>query len=145
MRSGSVDKSPPADRPTLRRSPAGCRHLPDPVPVPVKPDCATRTVGRRTGPPGIRSHGRRHEHVSSWNENGGSLDRLPKRLGHSSILVTSKVYTHQIGEAERVAAEAVSALIPRVPQPSCAPSVHHSGFEADSEANEEAPEPASPA
>ncbi|MEQ6898467.1 site-specific integrase [Microbacterium sp. KR10-403] len=58
-------------------------------------------------------HGLRHEHASLWIASGGDISMLSKRLGHSSISVTSDIYVSRVGDADRAQAEQVAAMIPR--------------------------------
>jgi integrase len=83
---------------------------------PVKPDYATRlfeTLRKRAGLPKITLHGARHEHASLWIAGGGDVTQLSKRLGHSTSRITADLYVARVGDADRVHAERVSAMIPR--------------------------------
>ena len=83
---------------------------------PLKPDYATRLFEKlrvKAGLSKITLHGARHEHASLWIEGGGDITLLSKRLGHASSRITSDIYTHRVGDADRAAAEQVAALIPR--------------------------------
>lgn len=66
-------------------------------------------------------HGLRHMHASLMLASGADIALTSKRLRHSSVVITSDVYTHLIGDRARHAAEAVAALVPRVG----APQVHN--------------------
>lgn len=61
----------------------------------------------------IKMHGLRHMHASLMLASGADIALASKRLRHSSVVITSDVYTHLIGDRARHAAEAVAALIPR--------------------------------
>jgi integrase len=61
----------------------------------------------------IKMHGLRHMHASLMLASGADIALTSKRLRHSSVVITSDVYTHLIGDRARHAAEAVAALIPR--------------------------------
>ncbi|WP_146071723.1 tyrosine-type recombinase/integrase [Cryobacterium sp. Y50] len=83
---------------------------------PLKPDYATRLFEKlrvKAKLPKITLHGTRHEHASMWVDAGGDITLLSKRLGHASIRITSDIYTHRIGDADRATAEQVASLIPR--------------------------------
>jgi hypothetical protein len=69
-------------------------------------------------------HGLRHEHASLWIAAGGDISQLSKRLGHSSISVTSDIYVSRVGAADRVHAEQVAAMIPRSTAPVHTVSTH---------------------
>lgn len=58
---------------------------------------------------------------------GDDIALVSKRLGHSSISVTSDIYTRLIGDAARRAAESALALVPRA----SAQRVHDHGTAAD--------------
>lgn len=63
--------------------------------------------------PEMTLHGLRHMHASLLLASGADIALVSKRLGHSSISITSDIYTHLIGDAARRAAEGASALVPR--------------------------------
>lgn len=82
----------------------------------LKPPYLTRQFERlreRAGLPKMTLHGLRHEHASLLLASGADIALVSKRLGHSSIGITSDVYSHLIGDRARLAAENASALIPR--------------------------------
>lgn len=54
----------------------------------------------RVGVPTITIHGLRHTHASLMLYAGASVLSVSKRLGHSSITTTQKVYLHVINEME---------------------------------------------
>lgn len=49
--------------------------------------------------PKLRFHDLRHTFASHWVLDGGDIFRLSKILGHSSVVVTQKVYAHLVPEA----------------------------------------------
>ena len=55
---------------------------------------------RMAGVPEITYHGLRHTHASIWLYSGVSVPSVSKRLGHSSIATTQKVYLHIIKEMD---------------------------------------------
>ncbi|GIG54538.1 tyrosine-type recombinase/integrase [Demequina activiva] len=83
---------------------------------PLLPQYVTRLFDRirnRAQLPKMTFHGLRHEHASLLIESGADIALISKRLGHSSIGITSDVYSHLIGDAARKAAGRASALVPR--------------------------------
>lgn len=87
---------------------------------PLKPQYATRlfeSIRLKAGLPKLTFHGQRHEHASLMIAAEVDIAVVSKRLGHSSISVTSDIYGHLIGSASRNAAENAAALVPtkRVP------------------------------
>ncbi|WP_405372287.1 MULTISPECIES: tyrosine recombinase XerC [unclassified Microbacterium] len=84
--------------------------------TPLRPQYVTRlfeTLRSEIGLPDMTLHGLRHMHASLLLASGTDIALVSKRLGHSSISITSDIYTHLIGDAGRRAAESASALIPR--------------------------------
>ena len=68
-----------------------------------KPDQLTRdllTVVRREGLPHITLHGLRHSFASVANSLGVPMYDISRTLGHSSMTVTSNIYTHLFDETE---------------------------------------------
>lgn len=97
---------------------------------PLRPQYVTRlfdSLRRDVGLPAMTLHGLRHMHASLLLASGADIALVSKRLGHSSISVTSDIYTHLIGDAARRAAENASALVPRA----TAQRVHSHGTTAD--------------
>ena len=84
--------------------------------VPPKPDQLTRdllTAVRRAGLPHITLHGLRHSFASVANSQGIPMFDISRTLGHSSMAVTSNIYTHLFDETEArtlaVVAQAIEA------------------------------------
>jgi integrase len=78
------------------------------------PQYVTRTflsIAEAAGVPRIRFHDLRHLHASLLIAAGVPLAVISKRLGHTTISVTSDLYGHLLRDANRQAAEAVSALL----------------------------------
>ena len=73
----------------------------------------------------IKMHGLRHMHASLMLASGADFALTSKRLRHSSVVITSDVYTHLIGDRARNASEAVAALVPRA----SAQQLHNQGAE----------------
>jgi integrase len=83
--------------------------------IPLKPQYVTRLFDKirvQAGLPKLTLHGARHEHASLLIAAGADIAIVSKRLGHSSLTITSDLYTHLIGSASRNAAENASALVP---------------------------------
>lgn len=71
-------------------------------------------VLKRAGLEGLRIHDLRHTHAAMLISAGTPLTAIQRRLGHSSIAVTSDLYGHllpQVDEAILVAVEAALALV----------------------------------
>lgn len=64
------------------------------------PNHALRRHCKNIGCPVITLHGLRHTHASLLMGAGVSIASISKRLGHSSITTTQKVYLHLINEME---------------------------------------------
>lgn len=93
---------------------------------PLRPQYVTRlfdSLRAAADLPEMTLHGLRHMHASLLLASGADTALVSKRLGHSSISITSDIYTHLIGDAARRAAESASALVPRA----TAQRVHNSG------------------
>ncbi|MBC9725059.1 tyrosine-type recombinase/integrase [Streptomyces sp. TRM68367] len=72
--------------------------------------------------PPIRLHDLRHGSATLALRAGVAMVTVQRRLGHSSIRVTSDIYTTVLAEVEREAAEATVSVVPRsrkrvIPQP----------------------------
>lgn len=85
--------------------------------TPVRPAWISQTFERivtRSGLPHSPFHGLRHVHASIMLSNNVSLAIVSKRLGHSTIAITSDLYSHLLDDAHQAAAEAgEAALAPR--------------------------------
>ncbi|QOI63652.1 site-specific integrase [Arthrobacter sp. TES] len=82
---------------------------------PLKPQYATRlfeSLRTKAGLPKLTFKGQRHEHASLMIAADVDIAVVSKRLGHSSISITSDIYGHLIGSASRKAAENAAALVP---------------------------------
>lgn len=82
--------------------------------TPPKPDQLTRdllTVVRRHGLPTISLHGLRHSFASVANSQGVPMFDISRTLGHSSMSVTSNIYTHLFDDTEAHALAAVARAI----------------------------------
>lgn len=85
------------------------KNLPEDQPIFVKPECAiySSTVNdqlgrhcRKLNIPIISIHGLRHTHASVLLFAGVSIASVARRLGHSNMTTTQKVYLHIIQELE---------------------------------------------
>lgn len=63
--------------------------------------------------PPIRLHDLRHGSATLALRAGVAMVAVQRRLGHSSIRVTSDIYTTVLAEVEREAAEATVSVVPR--------------------------------
>ncbi|WP_406172091.1 tyrosine recombinase XerC [Streptomyces sp. NBC_00996] len=77
---------------------------------------------KKTDLPPIRLHDLRHGSATLALRAGVAMVAVQRRLGHSSIRVTSDIYTTVLAEVEREAAEATVSVVPRarkrvIPQP----------------------------
>ena len=71
----------------------------------------TRTSARRQGLPKISLHGLRHSFASVANSQGVPMFDISRTLGHSSMTVTSNIYTHLFDDTEAQALAAVARAI----------------------------------
>ena len=81
---------------------------------PPKPDQLTHDLlvaVRRNGLPPITLHGLRHSFASVANSQGVPMFDISRTLGHSSIAVTSNIYTHLFDDTESSALSAVARAI----------------------------------
>lgn len=87
--------------------------------APIHPEYATRHfqyLARKAGLRPIRLHDLRHGSASLQLAAGIPIAVVSKRLGHSSIAITSDTYSHLLDGVGRQAAEAAAALVPRETQ-----------------------------
>ena len=80
---------------------------------PAYPSRLFDTLVRQAGLPHMKFHGLRHTHASLLLASGTDIAIVSKRLGHSTVALTSDVYAHLIASASRRAAEGAAALVPR--------------------------------
>lgn len=83
----------------------GTRPLPDSLTT------AMREVVRENNLPKITLHGLRHSFASVANRQGATMHDISQTLGHSSIAVTSKIYTHMFDETKCHTIQVVAAAI----------------------------------
>lgn len=82
--------------------------------TPPKPDQLTQEllmVVRKKGLPRISLHGLRHSFASVANSQGVPMFDISRTLGHSSMAVTSNIYTHLFDETETHALSVVAKAI----------------------------------
>jgi len=82
----------------------------------LRPEYVTRhmqALAEAAGLPRKRLHDLRHGSASLQLAAGVSLSIVSKRLGHSSVTITSDTYSHMLEGVGRQAAEAAAALVPR--------------------------------
>lgn len=70
-------------------------------------------LAAEVGMPALTLHGLRHGAASLMLAAGVDIALVSKRLGHSSIAITSDTYSHLLGGVGRAAAERADALVPR--------------------------------
>jgi integrase len=76
--------------------------------------------------PTMTFRGLRHQHASLMMAQRIDLAVVSKRLGHSSIAITNDLYGHLLRDANKRAAEAAEALVPRVSEAVVPLTVHTS-------------------
>jgi integrase len=82
---------------------------------PLQPEYLSKTFQRfveASGLPRIRFHDLRHEHASLLLSGGVEMAVVSKRLGHSTISITSDLYSHLLEDANRAAADAAEQMLP---------------------------------
>jgi hypothetical protein len=82
---------------------------------PLKPQYATRLFEKlrvQSKLPRITFHGQRHEAASLVLAAGADVSLVAKRMGHTSVSITSDIYSQMIGSASRQGAENAAALVP---------------------------------
>jgi integrase len=83
---------------------------------PIKPNNLSvtwnREIRRIDGVPPVTFHSLRHCHASALIKDGIDVVSVSKRLGHSSPVITLKVYAHLFGDgSEERAAEAIERML----------------------------------
>ncbi|HEU4568072.1 MAG TPA: tyrosine-type recombinase/integrase, partial [Marmoricola sp.] len=79
---------------------------------------------REAGLRQVRLHDLRHGQASLMLAAGVPIAVVSKRLGHSSIALTSDTYSHLLGGVGRAAAEAAAALVTRPGRPGHTSATH---------------------
>jgi len=83
---------------------------------PLTPAHVTRTFGELASQAGLRHvrlHDLRHGAASLMLASGTSIEVASKILGHSSVGITSKTYSHLLADVQRQASERAAGLVPR--------------------------------
>lgn len=70
-----------------------------------------RPALRTAGLPRIRFHDLRHSHASALLNDGASIKAVSRRLGHSSVELTLRVYSHLLPDADDVLADRCHSLL----------------------------------
>lgn len=84
----------------------------DPQGAHLKPDSITAKVSllaKKAGLKNVSIHTLRHSHGSQLLSNGVSLPAVSKRLGHTDVYTTAKVYAHALPKDDTAAADAWDA------------------------------------
>lgn len=101
--------------------------------APLLPQFVTKRfeqLVRVAGLPTMTFHGLRHQHASLLIAQGVDLAVVSKRLGHSTIAITSDLYSHLLRDANRQAGEAAEAIVPRGPAAGSETPAHTSHTQA---------------
>lgn len=78
--------------------------------TPMNPDSLTDWVRKfvnRNNLPHFTPHSLRHTHATLLIAEGVSIPTVSRRLGHSSIATTSKIYVHAIQSADEIASDLI--------------------------------------
>lgn len=78
--------------------------------TPMNPDSLTEWVSKfvkKNNLPHFSPHSLRHTHATILIANGVNIPTVSRRLGHSSISTTTKVYAHAIQSADEIASEVI--------------------------------------
>jgi integrase len=80
----------------------------------MKPDSVSQRFERlckRAGVEGVRLHDLRHWHASQLLANGGDIQAVAARLGHSRTSTTLDVYGHIIDGRDRTQADIIGYVL----------------------------------
>lgn len=78
--------------------------------TPMNPDSITdwtRNFVERNHLPHFTPHSLRHTHATLLIAEGVSIPAVSRRLGHSSIATTSRIYVHAIQSADEIASDVI--------------------------------------
>lgn len=78
--------------------------------TPMNPDSLTdwtKKFVKRNKLPHFSPHSLRHTHASLLIASGVNIPTVSRRLGHSSIATTTKVYIHAIQSADEIASQVI--------------------------------------
>ena len=82
--------------------------------TPMNPDSLTDWTSKfvkRNKLPHFTPHSLRHTHATLLIAEGVSIPAVSKRLGHSSITTTSKIYVHAIQSADEIASDVIDSKL----------------------------------
>jgi integrase len=82
--------------------------------TPMNPDSVTdwtRKFVKRNNLPHFTPHSLRHTHATLLIAEGVSIPTVSRRLGHSSISTTSKIYVHAIQSADEIASNTIEGKL----------------------------------
>nr|WP_296572969.1 site-specific integrase [Ruminococcus sp.] len=82
--------------------------------TPMNPDSLTDWTSnfvKRNKLPHFTPHSLRHTHATLLIAEGVSIPTVSRRLGHSSITTTSKIYVHAIQSADEVASDVIDGKL----------------------------------
>ena len=82
--------------------------------TPMHPDSVTdwtRKFVKRNNLPHFTPHSLRHTHATLLIAEGVSIPTVSRRLGHSSISTTSKIYVHAIQSADEIASNTIEGKL----------------------------------
>lgn len=88
--------------------------------TPMNPDSLTDWVSKfvkRHGLPHFSPHSLRHTHASLLIAGGVNIPTVSRRLGHSSVATTTKVYVHAIQSADEIAANLIEEKLDLAEKP----------------------------
>ena len=82
--------------------------------TPMNPDSVTdwtRNFVKKNKLPHFSPHSLRHTHATLLIAEGVSIPTVSRRLGHSSIATTSKIYVHAIQSADEIASDIIDGKL----------------------------------
>ena len=82
--------------------------------TPMNPDSVTDWTSKfvkRNNLPHFTPHSLRHTHATLLIAEGVSIPTVSRRLGHSSISTTSKIYVHAIQSADEIASNVIEGKL----------------------------------
>ena len=80
----------------------------------MNPDSITDWTSKfvqRNNLPHFTPHSLRHTHVTLLIAEGVSVSAVSRRLGHSSIATTSRIYVHAIQSADEIASDVIDSKL----------------------------------
>ena len=82
--------------------------------TPMNPDSITDWTSKfvqRNNLPHFTPHSLRHTHATLLIAEGVSVSAVSRRLGHSSIATTSRIYVHAIQSADEIASDVIDSKL----------------------------------